>query len=164
WIREGEPLAFTALVRMEEAILQTAAIHVQDQLRDLGVPLELVPLEPAVLRERREAGDFEAIIGEVGTWPRALERQFGSESYLGYRNGSASALIERARSSIDPDEMDALYGELGAILRDDLPMTALFPDFEMHVAHRRVRGLSSPWRAVPFRHMEEVWLEEDDPP
>jgi peptide/nickel transport system substrate-binding protein len=164
WIREGEPLAFTALVLMEDAILQTAAIHVQDQLRDLGVPLELVPLEPAVLRERREAGDFEAIIGEVGTWPRALERQFGSESYLGYRNGNANALIERARSSIDPDEMDALYGELGAILRQDLPMTALFPDFEMHVAHRRVRGLSSPWRAVPFRHMEEVWLEEDDPP
>jgi peptide/nickel transport system substrate-binding protein len=164
WTREREPLAFTALVLMEDAILQKAAIHVQAQLRDLGVRMELVPLEPGVLRERREAGDFEAIVGEVGTWPRALEQQFGSESYLGYRNVSASALIERAGSSIDPDEMDALYSELGAILRQDLPMTALFPDYEMHLAHRRVRGLSSPWRAVPFRHMEEVWLEEDVPP
>ena len=27
--------------------------------------------------------------------------------------------------------------------------------------HRRVRGLSRPWRAVPLRHMEEVWLEDE---
>ena len=30
--------------------------------------------------------------------------------------------------------------------------------------YRRVRGLSSPWRAVPLRHMEEVWLEDESDP
>lgn len=160
--RDGEPLAFTALVFAEDAIVETAAIHVQDQLRDLGVRVELVSLEPGVLRERRNAGHFEAIIGEVGTSPSALQREFGSESFLGYRNERASELIARARASIDPDTLDEIYRELGAILREDLPMTALFPDYEMHVAHRRVRGLSSPWRAVPLRHMEDVWLEGGD--
>ncbi len=158
--RDGEPLAFTALV-MLEAPIPTAAIYVQDQLRDLGVRMELVSVEFGVLMERRNAGDFEAIIGEVGTAPSWLQRALGSGSYLGYRNERASELIERAGSAIDPEEVDAIYRELGTILREDLPITALFPDYEMHVAHRRVRGLSSPWRAVPLRNMEAVWLEND---
>jgi hypothetical protein len=47
------------------------------------------------------------------------------------------------------------------ILIDDLPMTALFPDYEMHVVHRRIAGLSSPFRSVPLRHLEELWLEDE---
>lgn len=158
--RGREPLAFTTLVFSEDAIVETAAIHIQDQLRDLGVRVELVSMEPGLLMERRNAGDFEAIIGEVGTSERALEWQFGSESFLGYRNDRASEPIEQLGFTLDPDDVDELYGELGAIIRRDLPVTALFPDYEVHVANRRVRGLSSPWRAVPLRNMEEVWLED----
>jgi hypothetical protein len=39
-------------------------------------------------------------------------------------------------------------------------MTALFPHYEMHVVHRRVRGLSTPFRASPDTYMEELWVEE----
>ena len=39
-------------------------------------------------------------------------------------------------------------------------MTALFPDYEMHIVRRRVQGLRSPFRAVPLRHMEELWIED----
>ncbi|HUG42389.1 MAG TPA: ABC transporter substrate-binding protein [Longimicrobiales bacterium] len=160
-VRDGEPLAFTALVLLEDAIIQTAAIYVQDQLRDFGARMELVPLEFGVLRQRQNAGDFDAVIGEVPTASEPLARQFGRDSYLGYRNERARELIARAGRTVDPEEIDEIYRELGAILRDDLPMTALFPDYEMHVAHRRVRGLSSPWRAVALRHMEDVWLEDE---
>jgi ABC-type transport system substrate-binding protein len=140
--KNGETLSFESLVMAEDAINETAAIYVQDQLRDVGVEMELRPLEPLVLRERATNGDFDAILGEVLTAPTWLGRMFGSGSIL------------------DPEETDQLYAELGAILRADLPMTALFPDYEMHVVHRRLRGLRSPFRAVPLRHMEELSLEK----
>ena len=95
------------------------------------------------------------------TAPAWLERQFGTKSFLGYRDARAAELIDRASTSIDPEETDRIYAELGAILRDDLPVTALFPDYEMHVVSSRVRGLSSPWRSVPLRHMEELWIQEE---
>lgn len=161
WTRDGEPLAFTAPVDGDDAIIETAAIYVQDQLRDFGVRMELVPLEPGVWLERLRSGDFEAAVGEVGTSPPSLEREFGRGSWTGYRNERAADLIARANAAVDPEDKDAIYAELAAILRDDLPLTALFPDYEMHVAHRRVRGLSSPWRAVPLRNMEDVWLEDE---
>ena len=160
WQRDGEPLAFTATVLSEpgDAILQSAAIYVQDQLRDLGVDMRIELADPGVLRERANSGDFEAILGEVLTAPSPLAWQFGTDSYLGYQDARVAALIERAEASIDPEATDRIYAELGAILREGLPMTALFPDYEMHVVNSRVRGLSSPWRAVPLRNMEEVWL------
>lgn len=156
--RDGERLAFTTIVDMEDEIVETAAIYVQDQLRDLGVEMRLDPMDPGVLRQRATAGDFDAILGEVLTAPTWLDRQFGSASFLGYRNARVAELIARAGTSLNLDETDAIYAELGTILGTDLPMTALFPDYEMHVVHRRVRGLSSPWRSVPLRHMEELSL------
>jgi peptide/nickel transport system substrate-binding protein len=161
WLRDGEPLAFTTTVMAAagDAIVQSAAIYVQDQLRDFGVEMRIELADPGVLRERANAGDFEAILGEVLTAPSPLAREFGTESYLGYHDTRVAELIDRAGASIDPDATDRIYAELGAILRDDLPMTALFPDYEMHVMSSRVAGLSSPWRAVPLRHMDEVMLE-----
>lgn len=161
WERAGVPLAFTTIVMAErgDEIVQSAAIYIQDQLRDLGAEMTIQLADPGVLREHAEAGSFDAILGEVLTAPSPLARQFGAGSYLGYHNDRVSELIDRARVSLDPEVTDGIYTELAAILREDLPMTALFPDYEMHVARSRVQGLYSPWRAVPLRNMEEVWLE-----
>ena len=163
WEREGEPLEFTTTVYAStgDAIVESSAIYVQDQLHDLGVEMAIEPTDFSVLRERARAGEFDAILGEVLTAPTWLERQFGTQSFLGYRNVRAAELIGQAHASKDAAETDRIYTELGAILRKDLPVTALFPDYEMHIVSSRVRGLSSPWRSVPLRHMEEIWIQEE---
>ncbi len=162
WESAGEPLTFTTIVYATagDAIVESSAIYVQDQLQDLGVEMIIEPTDSSVLRERAKTGEFDAILGEVLTAPTWLERQFGTQSFLGYRNARAAELISRASTSIDPEETDRIYAELAAILLDDLPVTALFPDYEMHVVSGRVQGLSSPWRSVPLRHMEEIWIQE----
>jgi hypothetical protein len=120
--------------------------------------MELIPLEAGVWIDRVRAGDFEATIGEVGTSPPSLASQFGAGGWTGYVDADAWARIEQVGATIDPVHVDSLYAELASIFLRDLPTTALFPDLEIHVAHRRVLGLSSPWRAVPLRTMEEVRL------
>ena len=157
--KEGGPLAFSCFVMTEDAINLTAAIHVQEQLRELGVDMQLEPLESGVLRERMEQGAFDAVLGEVLTRYSGLVRRFGPQSVLGYRNDRVDALLGELERELNPDRMDSLYAELSTILIRDMPMTALYPDYEMHVAHRRLAGLSSPHRSVALRHMEELWLE-----
>lgn len=158
---DGRPLELSCLVMAEDAINVTAAIHVQDQLRDLGVDLQLVPLEPGVLNERAARGDFDAILGEVLTRYSGLVRRFGPQSYLGYHNERVVRLLDEMERQLDPEKSDSLYAELSRILIEDMPMTALFPDYEMHVVHRRIAGLSSPFRSVALRHMEELWIEDE---
>ena len=157
--KDGRPLEISTVVMSEDAINVTAAIHVQDQLRDLGIDLRLEPLDTGVLLERMRRGDFEAYLGEVVTRYTGLAYRFGPGSVLGYRDPRVDELLTELETALDPDVSDSLYTELSAVLIEDMPMTALFPDYEMHVVHRRIAGLSSPFRSVPLRHMEELWLE-----
>ncbi len=56
---------------------------------------------------------------------------------------------------------DHLYAAMMAILRADQPITILCPHSQAFVMHRRIRGLSSPYRADPVGFMGELWIEED---
>jgi ABC-type transport system substrate-binding protein len=71
-------------------------------------------------------------------------------------------MLARANSLIDPDSMDAIYAELSSIIRDDLPYTYLTMNVMTYIADRRVKGLSSPFRANPVWNAEHPWIEEED--
>jgi hypothetical protein len=47
------------------------------------------------------------------------------------------------------------------MIRSDLPVTFLFPELKVSVAHRRIRGLESPSRANPLFYMEDLWIDEN---
>ncbi|HYO46015.1 MAG TPA: hypothetical protein VEY33_04940 [Gemmatimonadota bacterium] len=97
------------------------------------------------------------------TGERGNARLFGKNSLLGYANPRVAELLERAAASMNPEERDRIYRELWPIFQEELPMTPLYPARWTHVVHRRVRGLSSPFRADPLWYAEELWLEEEGP-
>ncbi|HUG42388.1 MAG TPA: hypothetical protein VMM12_18125 [Longimicrobiales bacterium] len=56
---------------------------------------------------------------------------------------------------------DRIYLEIVDILRADQPVTFLHWFVVTTVAHRRIRGLSSPWRADPVMFMEDLRIEDE---
>ncbi len=62
---------------------------------------------------------------------------------------------------MNPDEIDRIYRELWPIFQADLPITGIYPLIHTTVAHRRIRGLSTPYRASLFQAIDEVWLENE---
>ena len=65
-------------------------------------------------------------------------------------------------ATANPEELDALYRRLTEIFSADMPFTRIIPSIRPWFVHRRVRGLSQPFRADPDTYMEELWLEERD--
>ena len=108
------------------------------------------------------AGDFEALLFRHQPGPGAQRRDFGRENRTGYRSPAAFDIIDRIMATADPDEEDRLYGELAEILRAELPLTRLVFMHDVTFAHRRIRGLSTPFRADANTHMEELWAEEPE--
>ncbi len=84
----------------------------------------------------------------------------GEGDPIGYQNSRVVELIERASRTWVPEEEDRINGELMEIYQADLPVTMLYPGVGVSVTHRRLRGLSTPWRSDPVLHMEELWLED----
>ncbi len=159
--RSGQRLAFTIIVSSGD---QRAAVYLQDQLRRVGVRMEVQPLSSGI-RTRLHGGDFDAAITslfrDVDQRNYGLLRFMGKDGALGYRNTKAHALLNAASDTLDPDSLQVLFGELAEVFREDPPVTYLYPIVWNTVAHRRIRGLSSPFRADIEMYMHELWIEEE---
>lgn len=159
--RHGKALTFRMLISTEE---EPEAILVQAALRRIGARVEIDRLDLNLVRRRIRAGEFDATIRTFGnelTGNFGQLKMFGPESPIGYRNPRVSELLEAARGTLHPDSLDAIYRSLMPIFQAELPMTFLHSGV-LHVAvRRRVRGLSSPYRAEPTVWMEHLWLEDE---
>jgi peptide/nickel transport system substrate-binding protein len=149
--RDGVPFRFKALVSPGWG--DRAAIPVQAHLRRVGVDMQIETMEFSVVKRRLRSGDFEAMI----------HRQRGDilvhGSPTGYENRQVLDLIQAITVEMDPAVQDSLYRELMPLFQADMPLTMLLPGLQMTVAHRRVGGLSSPWRIYPTWYMDELWVE-----
>ncbi len=166
--RAGEEFRFTAIVASRVSLaasLEKAAVYVQSQLRRVGVQMEIQALENSLAKRRLLAGEFEAafyLFNSEAEHPFGPIRFLGEGSPISYVNPKVIEILNAAKSTMNPDERDRLYRELFPIFHADMPLTFLFPLMETHVAHRRIQGLSSPYRPDPVWFMEDLWLEEED--
>ena len=158
--RDGKAFRFTALVTPLQQ-LEKAAIYIQAQLRQVGVQMDVTLLDDQAKSQRIKAGEFDAALGvAILASPRARLELFGQPSAIGYANPKVIALVQKAQTSMNPDEIDRVHRELVPFFQADLPVTFLYPAVWPTVAHRRVKGLSSPYRADPVWYMEDLWLDD----
>lgn len=168
--REGGPLRFTLLVGSDGPGRQMA-VYAQAALRRAGVRMEIQPLDFQAVRQRVRTGAFDAVIfpfwnhidGHLAWF--AGGAGYGQDSDAagvpGYENPELTRLLRSVKETADPAAVDSIYRELAPHVLEDLPVTFLVPQVTAIVAHRRVKGLESPFRADPMRYMERLWIEEE---
>ncbi len=167
-IRElnGEDAAFTLLAAVASGgvfrTYERVGISLQEQLRDVGIRVEVKPLESGLVGRRLRNGEFDAAMRIFSTYPAAIlgAGVFGDASRIGYQNPELVRLLETADGTADPESRDSLYREMQEIFHADLPVLFLYPHGWSSVVHRRVRGLERPLRVNPFTYMEHLWLED----
>ena len=137
-----------------------SAVYVSDQLRGVGVDMAIEPLDLGVVNARLSEGRFEAALSRFFQAPRALKNIFGPNSRGGYRSAKLVELADRWSLTADPLAVDRIRREIADIFLAEMPMTFLFPVQTITFAHRRLRGLSSPWSVDPFSVMGELWLDD----
>ena len=156
--RDGREFRFPLIVGSD---WQAAAVYVEAQLRQVGIRMDITTLEPRVAGERARAGEFDAALVSLWSSIDNLVHFFGKDSPIGYRNARVTQLLDAAQNTQNPDEMDEIFRGLMTIFREDLPFTYLVLDVETYVAHRRVKGLSTPFRANPLMFEEHLWIEDE---
>lgn len=161
--QNGKAFRFTALAAPQWG-LEKAVVYIQSQLRRVGIQMDVSITEHGVVRERVKAGKFQAAMFGVNqklTSPVGLVALFGRDSLIGYSSPRVIALLDTGRTTVDPDGIDRMLRDLMPIFQADLPVTFLYPNVGTTLASRRIRGLSSPYRADLVRYMEELWIESE---
>ena len=152
---------FTLLVPNSDGTpARDQGIFVQDQLRRVGVGMEIRTVEWGAAQDLVRQGAYEAALASVDNTPDGIlvkwlgepppggsDRWSGRPAPFGYRSQEAARLLRALFRETDLDVQDTLYAEVNGIFRQDMPVTFLFPMVASHVAHRRIRGLRDGWPA-----------------
>jgi peptide/nickel transport system substrate-binding protein len=127
---------------------------IAQMLGDVGLEVEVVPLDLGVLLARLSSGDFEAALLQIPelTEPNVLRWFFHSASIPGrgpgganrarFANAEADALLDEAATTSDLDKRKIAYGSFLAITSRELPVVPLFHEDQVAAVSPRAASFS----------------------
>jgi peptide/nickel transport system substrate-binding protein len=154
---DGKPVALVYDAARPQ--LRGAAQILRDNLRQIGMEVNLVPLERAVQIDRVfTQHDFDLTLQSYFSagdpaigYHRMYLTQTGNRAFTnptGYSNAEVDRLLGEAGTAADRDERAKIYRQLQAILNEDLPNLVLFDEETVDFASKRLTGL---WPAIDAR-------------
>jgi peptide/nickel transport system substrate-binding protein len=150
--REGRPLRLLLSLPNTSGIRRQMALLVQEQLRRIGIQIDVQQLEFPVWNERRSAGDFDVDFSGVSqdASPSGLTQAWtctGGSNVAGYCDRAVDSLMAEAiLGQGDPGES---WSEVLRQIEEGAPAVFLYAPSFVYAVHRRYRGVSispqSPW-------------------
>lgn len=143
---EGAGVPPLALLTSTDRLRISLARVMAQELRDVGLTVEVIPLELGTLLARLNAGDFDLAtltIPEL-TEPHVL-RHFLHSAFVPpaganrgrVRDPELDALLERGGAATDRDERRVVYAKLDARIRETLPIIPLWREDQVSVTSAR---------------------------
>ena len=143
--RAGRPLRLVLSLPNTSGIRRQMALLVQEQLRRIGIQIELQQLEFPVWNERRSAGDFDVDFSAVNqdASPSGLTQAWtctGGSNVAGYCDRRVDSLIDQAiLGRGDPAET---WHEALREIEEDAPASFLYAPTFVFAVNRRYRGVT----------------------
>jgi len=143
--RMGVPLALTLSLPNTSAIRKQLAVLVQEQLRAVGIHLELQQYEFPVWNERRNAGEFDIDFSASSQdpTPSGLTQSWsctGGSNVAKYCDPAVDSLMQRA--ILGQGDPKPLWHEVLRRIEADLPAVFLYAPTYVYAVHRRFRNVS----------------------
>lgn len=107
----------------------------RDDLRKIGVSMNILPVEWSVMIQRMEDKDFHAFTGGwllawetdlYQLWHSSQADEARSSNRIGFRNPEADKIIEAVRRTFDEDERVKLFHQFHALVHEEQPYTFWF--------------------------------------
>ncbi len=165
--RDGVPLRFELLVRGGSPAFDEVAVLVRENLREVGVEVELRRLELAVMTERLRSGDFDACLLEFAAslWadlsPHVHSRATDRFNFGAYANATVDSLLVAAVAEPDRARALPLWTRIQAILAADPPVAVLYYPHSLVGVNARIRGVR-PHMLSPYNNLQEWWIAPAD--
>lgn len=166
-LNEHSPRPLTLLTSTDRLRI-TVARAIAQQLADVGLVVEVVPLDSGVLFQRLSSGDYDLATLQMPelTEPHLLRWFFHSESIplpgrparganrARYANSEVDAWLDAAGESQSIEERAALYAKVAHRFAVDLPVVPLFHESQLALVSERARDFEPSaegrWLSVAF--------------
>jgi peptide/nickel transport system substrate-binding protein len=153
--RDGQLLALSMTVPTSSGIRLQMAQQVQEQLRQVGIRLEIERLEPPLWNQRRNAGRFDIDFSSTGQdpSPTGLSQGWscsGGTNVAHFCDPGVDSLIEAA--SLATDNAGQAWHAVLDRIEADAPAVFMYSLTYMYAVHRRFTNVrlrpESPWQSL----------------
>jgi len=138
------PFEFSMLVANQPLRVKIATL-LKENLDQIGIRLNVRPLEVTVLQQLTQDRKFQAYFGGwgSGTDPDTSENIWATKAgrnYVGYSNPEVDRLFAEGRRELDRAKRAEKYGRIQEILYDDQPYTWLYMRNSFYGFSKSLRG------------------------
>ena len=164
---DGLPQTFEVITPAWNNNIKILEIY-QQNLKEIGINIEIKALENSAYNEARDSGQFEIAWGNiVATYPDPDAMFYpllhsdnigAAGNYARYSNPEVDALIEQARASTDDNERASLYQQIEQLVLEDLPYAYLTHNIYVDICQPFVRDYCPSALDVSTYH--RVWLDK----
>jgi peptide/nickel transport system substrate-binding protein len=154
-VRDGRPLELALNYPLTSEVRKQIALQVQEQLRRIGIQIDLQRLDGPVWAERRSRGDFDIDFSSAtqDPTPSGLTQSWsctGGTNVAGYCDPGVDSLFDRAITSPSGPAAERLWQDAARRIEADQPAAFIYATMYVYAVSRRFR--KAPLRA------ESSWL------
>jgi peptide/nickel transport system substrate-binding protein len=169
--KAGRRLTFTALVPGTSRNRERAAVLIQEQLRLVGIDMQIERAENRTFTQKRQEGAFDVVFGGWLTTPspRGIRGTWGSVAHGDgwgalndgrYENRDVDAAIEQGLAALNPTEARAHFRRAYQMIVDDAPALFLYEPRTLTLVHTRF--IVPTWRPEAWWRTLEDWSVNPD--
>jgi peptide/nickel transport system substrate-binding protein len=164
--KDGNPLKVTLLVSKGVWAARHTPIAqvVQEDLRRIGMDVEIQVLDEGAISKLESAGDFGMILRSGyfvwGPYPKHFFVHNSMSPYSHYHNETYDQLVNTADSTVDPQKQEELYHSLQAFVIEEVPAFYLVHEEKVVATGPSVKGylISA---EDPWLNLSGVYLEKE---
>jgi len=142
------------------------AQNIQEQLKQIGVEVEIEPLETQVYVDRWLKADFDTAVALNGGNPdpdNMFYRYWHSTGNLNkvaaFNDPALDTLLEQGRAEVVPDKRIAIYTDIQKKLTEASPWVWLYTANDYRVGQNYVKGFT-PLSNGSILYLRETWLDK----
>jgi len=157
----GDRFGFTLSTNAGNPRRAQTQVIVQQQLREVGIDVQLATREGNAFFERLREGEFEAALAGWGSSlfvdPSRIWASGAAYNYPGYNRAEVDDLIRQGTASADAGEAARCWAELQRLVYADQPYCFLYWREELVAVHSRFRdvGIGTLWL---FEDLHRWWV------
>jgi peptide/nickel transport system substrate-binding protein len=146
--RDGRPLGFRLMVPTSSSQRMAYAVLIQEQLKAVGVRVEIDPLEFTAFNQRQGTRAFDAALMAFGTDPSigGAKQSWstgamggGGQNFLSYSSPAFDAAVDSALATFDAGRARQYAHRAYQTLVDDAPAVWLYDVLGVNGVHERLR-------------------------
>jgi peptide/nickel transport system substrate-binding protein len=146
----GVPLRFKLTYGTGNEFVQRVVLYLKDNFAKSGVILDADPQQWAVLNQRLQHRDFDAVFmgwgggdveQDVFQMFHSSQIEDAGDDFISYKNPALDKIIDKARQSVDRAERMKLWQECDRIIYEDQPYSFILARQETRFISRRIHNV-----------------------